>query len=131
MNDTHSEGDRAETIRRGMLWASGDHEKKALAKAIHCPRTRFSSFLSRKGDLSQKQMDSAEEWLRSNNYWLVVSATDPISQDIYGAVADELEALSSVLRAKEFPEDYKAGRLASWVINAHRDLGIAKDGKEN
>lgn len=111
--------DRRQKIRRGFLWASGDFKKEELADAIGAPRTRFSSFLHDRCDITDEQMDKGEAWLKDRAYWSDNAAEMPA---IDVTLAEDLEALAKVLKASDYPRQLKARKFKAWISLSHDGL---------
>jgi hypothetical protein len=111
--------DRKQKIRRGLLWASGDWKKEELAEITGTPRTRLSTFLQGKGEITDAQMDEAEKWLRERAYW---SDIDTAGATIDATVAEDLEALAKVLKSPDYPRELKARKFKAWIVLSHDSI---------
>lgn len=116
---------REENIRRCLLWASGRTEKQELAEIIGAPRTRLSSFLSSKGDLSDEQLQNAESWLKHNAYW--IDEAPGSSTGVSQLLASDLEALGAILKSGKYPKQEKARKFDAWVRLTHDGLANLLD----
>lgn len=111
---------RDENIRRCLLWASGRTEKQELAELIDAPRTRLSTFLSGKGDLTEEQFCNAEVWLKDNAYWIDESAGS--SNSVSQLLASDMEAVAAILKSGKYPKQEKARKLDAWIRLTHDGL---------
>ena len=98
-----------------MLWASGEHDKQDLAKLIGCPRTRFSAFLNKKGDLSEDQGHDAEQWLRENGFWVDLRKAGNEANETASILAQKLRTMADVLDSKFFDDDHKIAEFSQFI----------------